>query len=323
MGGKLIISLDFELHWGVFDKMPWPESREYFLKTRDGIPKLLDLFAGFDIRATWATVGLLFAENRDEMLSFFPEGKPDYQNAALSAYYWIEGNGLGDDEKSDPAHFAFSLIKEISSCPGQEIGSHTFAHVFALEDGMKPEDYHDDLASARKIAKSKGFDVKSLVFPRNQYNRQILQAAFDSGFGIVRSNPDVWFWKPASGSSETLAQRVFRTGDAFLPLTSSNLHDESSAMVKDVSGLMLTPASRFLRPLSSNSFLNRRRNARIKAELTECAKKDLTYHLWWHPHNLAIRQDESFEALRDILAHVDSLKNEYGLKSLNMGELGI
>ena len=54
----VVISLDFELLWGVFDKVDYKEKETYFKNTRKVIPKILDLFSENDIHCTWATVGM-------------------------------------------------------------------------------------------------------------------------------------------------------------------------------------------------------------------------------------------------------------------------
>ena len=55
---KFIISLDFELKWGVleFDE----RYNKNLLVARQVIPKILTLFKEYQIKATWAVVGLLF-----------------------------------------------------------------------------------------------------------------------------------------------------------------------------------------------------------------------------------------------------------------------
>ena len=60
------ISLDFELHWGGFEK--WEESsyHDYFLKTREIIPIILKAFERSGIHATWATVGLLLHKEKSD-----------------------------------------------------------------------------------------------------------------------------------------------------------------------------------------------------------------------------------------------------------------
>ena len=85
--GALVISLDFELHWGVRDKCALDGPyRENLLGARRAIPLLLDLFEEFDVAATWATVGFLFARSRREREQFSPAVRPHYADARLDAY---------------------------------------------------------------------------------------------------------------------------------------------------------------------------------------------------------------------------------------------
>ena len=61
--GTLLISLDFELHWGVFQSVN--ESSPYMqnlLHTPEAIIRMLEVFEKRNIAVTWAVVGLLFAE---------------------------------------------------------------------------------------------------------------------------------------------------------------------------------------------------------------------------------------------------------------------
>ena len=81
--GALVISLDFELHWGVRDKCaPDGSYRENLLGARKAVPAMLDLFEEFDIAATWATVGFLFAESRQEREAFSPNARPQVHRFA-------------------------------------------------------------------------------------------------------------------------------------------------------------------------------------------------------------------------------------------------
>jgi hypothetical protein len=84
--GALVISLDFELHWGVRDKSaPDGPYRENLLGARKAIPRILDLFEEFDVAATWATVGFLFAESRREREEFSPVVRPQYTDTKTLA----------------------------------------------------------------------------------------------------------------------------------------------------------------------------------------------------------------------------------------------
>ncbi|RME25825.1 MAG: hypothetical protein D6798_08055, partial [Deltaproteobacteria bacterium] len=55
-GGALVVSLDFELFWGMRDKVSLQRYRRQILGGRAAIPRLLDLFVAHGIHATWATV---------------------------------------------------------------------------------------------------------------------------------------------------------------------------------------------------------------------------------------------------------------------------
>ena len=81
-----MISLDFELHWGIRDKQRLAHCEARLLAARAAIPKMLDLFARHQVAATWATVGFLFFDDKEELLAALPEERPYYANPALSPY---------------------------------------------------------------------------------------------------------------------------------------------------------------------------------------------------------------------------------------------
>ena len=82
------------------------------------------------------------------------------------------------------------------------------------------------------------------------------------------------------------------------------------------------PASRFLRPYSQRlQFLDALKLRRIKSGMSHAAKYNLTYHLWWHPHNFGKNQDKNFLFLEKILMHFKALHNRYDFESLTMTHL--
>src|SRR5438067_6948984 len=129
-GHVLLISLDFELHWGVRDVSTVAEYRENLLGVRRAVPAMLDVSARYDIHATWATVGFLFCRTREEMLRSLPAVRPRYRDRRLSPYEDLAE--IGGDEATDPFHFAPSLIELIRNSHGQEIGTHTCSHYYCL-----------------------------------------------------------------------------------------------------------------------------------------------------------------------------------------------
>ena len=70
---RFIVSLDFELMWGVRETRTVQTYGANILGGRDAIPQLLDLFAAHGVKATWATVGMVLFATRAELLDALPE----------------------------------------------------------------------------------------------------------------------------------------------------------------------------------------------------------------------------------------------------------
>jgi peptidoglycan/xylan/chitin deacetylase (PgdA/CDA1 family) len=308
-----VISLDFELHWGRFDKVPLIGNERYYLRARDAVPRLCREFEDYEIAATWATVGMLFAENADELHAYSPIKKPTYHNNLFSAYRWLEGRHV--DTKM---LFAPDLIAEVLLTPRQELGSHTYAHYYTRELGHSAESFRADLQAAQKIARDK-FDVglTSLVFPRNQYDADAIAIAAEEGFNAVRSNPEDWYWRDSH--DEQLLKKVFRTGDTVLPLGKKSSYPASLILPLDFKLPFTIAASRFFRPYQGfMPMLDRWKVDRIKREMTRAAKLGEVYHLWWHPHNHGHHFEQTFQELRMILDHYRFLHDTMGMESVSM-----
>jgi peptidoglycan/xylan/chitin deacetylase (PgdA/CDA1 family) len=321
MNGTLAISLDFELHWGGFEKWPLEQYRQYFLNTREIIPQMLTLFEQHQVHVTWATVGMLLHDTKQDLLQNAPQLKPAYEQRQLSAYHFIESTGIGNDEREDPFHYAPSLVKQILSTPHQELGTHTFAHYYCNESGQTVDQFREDLRAAKRIAARYDVELRSLVFPRNQFNDQYLKACYEEGITSVRSNPLDWFWKIDSTQSESMWKRLNRGADAYWPVGKKNTYLLKSLPVYQ--GLPLCiPASRLLRPYNPRElFLNSMKITRIKAEMSRAAERGEVYHLWWHPHNFGTHPEQSIAALQDILSHYSACKKKWNMASATMNEL--
>lgn len=307
--GALVISLDFELLWGVFDKVDWREKKDYFLHTRKVVPKILQLFEKYGISCTWATVGMLFNESWDDWNQNIPDVLPEYKNKSLSAYNY--GKAIQSKETEELC-FAPDLIKQIKGTSGQEIGTHTYSHFYCLEPGQTIESFSADLVKSKEMAGKLGITLKSLVFPRNQYNREYLEVGKKIGLQTVRTNPEVWYWK--NTQKDSIQQKIFRTGDAYMGRNNKS-YKETPQLLPAFFGQR---ASRLLRPNSNKNFLDRKRIERIKSEMSTAAKNKEVYHLWWHPHNFGGNPTKNLEDLELILRHYKVCKDKYGLESLNM-----
>lgn len=310
--GALVISLDFELIWGIFDHIQINDKVAYFDNTLSAIPRMLELFANNNINVTWATVGMLFNENWEEWNANIPAVLPSYVNANLNPYQY----GLQHQKSGlDRFFFAPNLIKDINRVKGQEIGTHTYSHYYCLEKGQTIEQFDADLAQAVKITTKFNVDLKSLVFPRNQYNSDYLDICSKHQIETIRTNPSSWYWDTTK--PETLFSKLARTGDAYLPLGKKTYTKDS--LVKDK--VVGQQASRFLRPQHQSEFLNSTRLARIKNEIIHAAKNGDVYHLWWHPHNFGIDTEEAIKTLKAVIAVFNQCRNEYGMESFNMKQL--
>jgi peptidoglycan/xylan/chitin deacetylase (PgdA/CDA1 family) len=312
--GALVISLDFELHWGVRDKCPVDGPyRENLLGARTAIPRMLDLFEEFQIAATWATVGFLFAESRREREQFSPGIRPNYADPQLDAYAEV----TGDDEVSDPLHYAGSLIRQINARDRQEIATHTFSHYYGLEPGETRDAFAADLRSAVAIASHHGIDVRSIVFPRNQFHPGYEELLKQAGITSYRGNETNWMYRPRRRSQETLTVRAPRLLDHYVSLSGSKVVPWSQVLQPN--GLCNVRASMFLRPYSERrrSF-EPARHRRIAGGIQAAAEQRGIFHLWWHPHNFGAQTEQNLEFLRRLLDVFAECRSKHGMQSLSM-----
>ena len=312
--GSLIISLDFELHWGIFDHTTIQDTKEYFNKTLHVIPEILKLFSKYEIKATWASVGFLFNKDINDVLVNNPSELPNYQDKILSSYEYIKNNRDLIISNKD-YYIAPHLVYLINQTKGQEIGSHTYSHYYCLEKGQDVKTFKSDLQKHFELANTFGIELESLVYPRNQYNKVYNEVCSDLGIKSVRTNPNIWFWD--ENRKETYLKRLFRLIDAYLPI-SKTIYDYKNIKKETENTPYLIPASRFFRPLSSIEFINRLRIKRIKNEMSEAAKNGMLYHLWWHPHNFGNNPKRALFELTELLEFYSDLKIKYGFKSNNM-----
>ena len=316
--GALVISLDFELHWGLRDHLPAGDPyHRSLLGARAAIPRLLALFEEFGIAATWATIGFLFARDRDELTDFFPAVRPQYRDPRFDPYR----EHVGRNESEDPLHFGRSLLERIRATPRQEIGSHTFSHYFCLEQGQDAASFRADLESAQRIAAATfGLRLQSLAIPKNQFAPGYAAAIRAAGFRCYRGNQHGGIYAPVnSRGAASKAARAARLADAYVRLCAERL--PSWLDLRPREGLSDVPATRFLRPYSPMlRSLDPLRALRIKAGLREAARRRRIYHLWWHPHNSGAHIEESMRFLRGILEEYRAVRDRWGLRSLCMAE---
>jgi hypothetical protein len=311
--GTFVVSLDFELHWGVRDHRTIADYRDNLLGVRRVIPALLALFSEFGVRATWATVGFLFFETIDELLAAIPAELPHYADRKLDPYAAL--NEVGRDEVEDPFHFAPTLIRQIQATAGQEIATHTFSHYYAGAPGPSLESFRADIRAAKSAGQRFGVEIKSVVFPRNQVSMPHIRICAEEGliaYRGVESDPYV-----AAGNGRV--DRAKRFTDAYV-----NLAGPCCGIPRKLEGLEIVsvPQSRFLRPCSRRlELLDALKLRRILSSMTFAAENQLLFHLWWHPHNFGVNTDLNLSFLRAILEHYRALHERLEFQSLTMAEV--
>lgn len=315
MGSTFVISLDFELLWGVRDHATRQSYGQNILGARRAIPRMLDLFAQHGIAATWATVGFVFCRNRDELMESLPPPalRPSYSSPKLSSYAYL--NEVGTNEQTDPFYFGASLIEKIRQTPNQEIATHTLSHYYCLEDGQTLEHFKADLETAIAVADRNGIALRSIVFPRNQYDLEHVEICRRLGISRFRGTPRQWVYQAAPGADQTPLRRAIRLFDAH----TDALGDKSFA-APDTDAANV-PASQFLRPCSGKLAVFHPLHRRaLRRGMSRAARTGRSYHLWWHPHNLGRDLKDNLRSLEDILSHYKYLRDEYGMSSHTMGE---
>lgn len=314
-----VISLDFELFWGVRDVMDLNAYKNNLKGVHLVVPRMLQLFKEYNIHATWATVGFLFFKNTAELSDSLPAVKPLYTESKLNPYVEIENLNTGAGAIDEQCLFAPQLIRELLIVPGQELASHTFSHYYCLEEGQSPLSFEEDVLAFARINKKFGNTPVSIVFPRNQINKNYLPILKKHNYFVYRGNEKHWAYNAKEFKKYfQLSKRCFRFADAYFNLSG---HHTFYPEIND--GLINIPSSRFFQPYRRMlGFMEKLKINRIKKSMLHAARNNEIFHLWWHPHNFGLHISENLKALEDILKYYKELNHRYNMQSRNMSEIG-
>jgi len=297
MSGKLVISIDFELRWGVHDVygLNFDAYRKNLENARAAVNKTLEMFENRNIRSTWATVGAIGLDNWNDYFNIV-HSQPKYKNQKfniIEEYSKIDPNG--------DLHFAPNLVQKIIETQGQELGSHTFSHIYCREDGFDITDFLYDTNCYAKVFKEK-FNIlpRSIVFPRNQTN--FIELLKDLNFEIYRE-------KKAYIFNNKIAERAENVFEVISPFPYSSVKFDIS---KTIGNLFI----RFDLP----SLLWKIQMNKLKYTIQNMSNNDV-FHIWWHPHNVGPNLKfglARFEEMFDLIAEEI---NANRVTSLNMLDL--
>lgn len=307
--GKFVISLDFEMFWGVEDTQSIAGYGRNVQGEWQAIPRMLARFRAHGVRATWATVGAIMCRDyrewrtrrRARPRSAVAGPCTDLEDALVKQYPTL--------------FFARPLVERILETEGQELATHTYSHFYCKDKDATPEGLVDDLARAGNLAAEMGASFRSIVFPRNQVSREFLAVLPAAGIRVYRGNAQHWLYRDGDAVPGGMAGRIMRFADAFVPLSGS-----CCRRVQVDGALVNVPASAFLYAWSALARpLMALRLRRIKQGMTEAARSGGVFHLWWHPHNFGVNLGANLAMLEEILLHYRALADRFGMTSQCMG----
>lgn len=308
---KFVISLDFELFWGVCDTQTGASYGANVLGARAAIPRLLTLFRQHCLKVSWATVGMVMCRNDDQWREARPRELPTYAREGLSPY------AMDSVVRKHPdLFFARPLVEQILATDGQELATHTYSHFYCKEAGVTTRQFAADLAYGQSMAAGMGTNVRSLVLPRNQIMQDFLSVLPEAGIEVYRGNTAHWLYRNGNDVIGGRAGRTVRFADACLPLSGSR-----TVSAQRNGALINLPASAFLYPCASRQrWLSALRLHRLEQDMTAAAKTGKVFHLWWHPHNFGLNLDGNLMLLKAIVMHFRQLSDHYGMQNWCMGD---
>ncbi|HAQ21325.1 MAG TPA: hypothetical protein DCR40_19150 [Prolixibacteraceae bacterium] len=304
--GKLVISIDYEMLWGLTDSNISASRYIELKQVPEVVTHLLNLFKKYEIHATWASVGALTYNNLDEMKKEMTNICRNLLLNQRSNYYLLCEKKLNGNEQTlfDPESFS-----KIEQTPFQQIECHSFLHIFS--DFTSVELFKTDTCLHINRLKKLGFKTPEFyVFPRNQSTLPFLNILKKFGFNSFRGYDSVLY------SDEKIFKRILRRIDSIFPLVERN----SKIIYREDCELFEFKGSRFLRTFkNTNSLSAKLHYAKLRLGLKKSIQQGKMYHLWFHPHNFTINQ-ANLLLFEDFLKSIQEYVKIDKLVSLNTNE---
>lgn len=316
--GVFIISLDFELLWGLAGWTPEqiPGYLDHINGSLSALDRILEVLKQYEMKCTIACVGAMNCNSVDEVRHKMPVKCPSYRNPLFSSSYSLLPD-IGKRYK-DSLFFCRETLKKLSENSLVEIASHTFSHYYCLEAGQTIGEFEEDIRLAVEEMREYG-RLTTIIFPRNQVSEAYLAVCRKYGFTHYRGNPDVFLYRPTCTQSRFSLKGALRLLDTYIPVSGHNCYDPDSL---NGSVLKNIPGSRFFRSRSRYlSLLEPLRIHRVKSSMEYAARNGLVYHLWWHPHNFGVDTEKNIKQLQNICLYYKKLQERYGYRSCFISEM--
>lgn len=308
--GTMILSLDLELCWGRFDKLPVPLLEADSFEERTQIKRLLSLLDRHEIPATWAVVGHLMLDGCARN-----GGNAHADVLPHPEYSWFRKDWYAYDPCTSavrsPGWYAPDIVEWIRKAHVRhEIASHSFAHIYYGDAECSASAARADLAAAVAAAEPKDITLKSFVFPRNQVGH--LDVLHEHGIHAYRGVDPTRFRKGGG-----LLVKTFNFLDQLLGLPPKAIHAEEG-----IPGLWNIPGNHFymarngirkMIPIAS-------RVLKGKRGIRRAIQTGGIYHLWFHPFNLNADSDAMLSGLEQLFSYADQMRAEGRLDILTMEE---
>lgn len=318
MKGTLIISLDFELLWGLSG---WNKTQIESYKTNlngsiSALKSILEVLNRYSMKCTIAFVGGMNYISTDDFYKVAPKKTPQYTNTLFSSYESLIPNV--NKLYPNDLFFCKDVITELSNNPNIELASHTFSHYYCLEEGQNLQEFKADILTAINEAKHSGISIKTVIFPRNQVSTDYLDVCYKYGVSHYRGNLETFLYRSEHTPNKFSFKRALRLLDTYVNLSGYNTY----MYPKKEGNMINVPGSRFFRPYSSNlSFLEALKLKRILNSIEYAAKHSQIYHLWWHPHNFGKNTEKNINQLEVICKFYKEVQNKYGMESKFISEI--
>lgn len=317
MGGTFVISLDFELLWGLSGRTE--RQTEEYLPHIEGAQNALSLICGvlarYGIKSTVAFVGGMNFSGMEEFLDAAPACRPAYSEPSLLSYE----SSVKFARSHDAGHLLFcpEAVARLAENPLVEPATHTFSHYYCLKEGQTPEQFEADIKTAVGEARKSGMEIKTIIFPRNQVSDECLDICARYGITHYRGYPDNCYYHAGATGFAMWFYKAMRILDTYIPLSGHN-----GTAVGHRRGLTNVQSSRFLRPYSARlALLEPLKLRRVLCSIEAAARNDKIYHLWWHPHNFGCDTEKNLNQLEKICQCFDRCRDKYGMQSKFIKEL--
>ncbi len=294
---SFVISIDTEMAWGLTHR---PAERYHYPNERRDLQRLLDLFDRYDIPATFAIVGHLMLDECS------PVDGVKHPEIVRPEFDWLPGDWFDGDPASDadrdPNWYAPDLIDMIHAAPtDHEIATHGFSHIMAGDPGCSRATFDSELRAAVAAAADHGITLRSIIHPRNSLGHLDLLPEH----GIIAYRGE----RP-SGTSSMWQRAIDRTvgteRTAVRPIDEGPLWNLPATIMFSIES----------RPRTWPLWIRQ-----VERRLDQSVRRRSMFHLWFHPHNLRDRTDETFAALERICARAASHREAGRLSTITMGSL--